>query len=752
MSNLAALLGKASQPAATPNVRRIVSTSLRAGEANAIEAESASYELARAGHIVKRQNQLVRADVIPQDMHDFVDPDFPFDDSQLEFINGLSTHQYACGTGAAGTGKTTCTKAVVARLLSQGAVGFVDLATYWKAGVDGDGDDEYQVPTESTRVASICNVAFTGQATQMIRKNFPVSWHPNVMTIHRMLGFYPEFYEDTDENGNAKKKRRFVPGYTKENPLPWNTIIIDEGGMLGLDLWHQLWDACKPNTKIIIIGDLNQLQPVHGKSIFGYAMSQWPTYELTKPHRATNRIVDVAWNILEGRIPTSDIPNLKLESNEDILNTLQQMVKNPDWQFLRVQIPFDTMLAARNIQIVLTQLAKKTKIYDPLVDALITPINGFDGAAGQDLGQIPMNRELVLRINGDSARMVIDAGAETKLFAVGDKVMATKNDHEIGVTNGMVGIIERIDDHPAYLGDRNQVGNFADVQRYRMELARTGGIKDHESLEEVMAKAFGIEDVAESEVGEADDGRYRGPASHVITVRFPHREASFSTYSEVCSLSHAYAMTCHKMQGGEAPLVMSVLHHSHGGMLNREWAYTALTRSKSRHIMFCTVQGVKSALIKQGIKGRTLQEKVASFTKLYKLKAGKVRLPASPEVILNQPTDVVVPDRMAERLKAAQLDEAARIRAQRAEAEAFAEWLIAAARASKWAPIHEMWEVAKPVDGGDLTPRRPRVLRLGTTYVEPLRLMAPPKALPAPPTPPKPTGRPTLAGLLMKKG
>jgi Cdc6-like AAA superfamily ATPase len=46
-----------------------------------------------------------------------VDETFPFDESQLDAIDGLTTEQYACLTGAAGTGKTTTTKAVVDRLI-----------------------------------------------------------------------------------------------------------------------------------------------------------------------------------------------------------------------------------------------------------------------------------------------------------------------------------------------------------------------------------------------------------------------------------------------------------------------------------------------------------------------------------------------------------------------------------------------------------------------------------------------------------
>src|SRR3546814_18463448 len=79
--------------------------------------------------------------------------------------------------------------------------------------------------------------------------------------------------------------------------------------MCGLDLWHLIWAACKPTTRIFLVGDIQQLPPTHGKSIFGFAMANWPTWELTHVHRqqgVNNSIVDNAHRILKGLRPISD--------------------------------------------------------------------------------------------------------------------------------------------------------------------------------------------------------------------------------------------------------------------------------------------------------------------------------------------------------------------------------------------------------------------------------------------------------------
>src|SRR3546814_8866944 len=88
----------------------------------------------------------------------------------------------------------------------------------------------------SAPIPSICLCSFTGRAAQQVKSNFPTDWHSNIMTIHRMLGFYPEFYDAVDpDSGEMRQTMRFVPSYNKENLLPWDIIVVDEAGMCGLD-------------------------------------------------------------------------------------------------------------------------------------------------------------------------------------------------------------------------------------------------------------------------------------------------------------------------------------------------------------------------------------------------------------------------------------------------------------------------------------------------------------------------------------
>lgn len=538
-----------------------------------------------------------------------IDADFPFDESQLSAVEGMVESRYACLTGAAGTGKTTTTKKLVDRLLETSQIGAVNMAMYWKSDFESNDDmhdhshGEYDADSDGEKIVpSVALVTFTGRASQQVKGNFPDDWHGNIMTIHRCLGFFPEPYEDWDpdfyneetgESGRLVTKRRFVPTYTADFKLPWDIVLIDEAGMLGLDLWHQLWAAMKPGARVYMIGDINQLPPVHGKSIFGFALAKWPAYELTHVHRQQgkdNPIVDNAWRVIHGQMPVSG------------------------GRFQMIPLKGDATMASRKVRGMVPALMEK-KIYDPIRDTIITPINGEDGSKGYALGQLPLNKEFARIFNpeNDNPRYLIDGGRVKQLFAVGDKVMATKNDWEAGITNGMTGIIESIATHGGYTGESERYGILAEINA-RMK-ADDSGLNNDEliSIDDLSKSFLAIEEGNRNK----KEKRERGPSSHIVTVRFGTGDHSFTiafaTLAEVGSLMTAYAVTCHKMQGGESPVVIIILHDAHKAMLYREWLYTAITRASEMCILLYAESALKTALNKQSIKGQTLKEKIASF-------------------------------------------------------------------------------------------------------------------------------------------
>lgn len=480
-----------------------------------------------------------------------VDPTLRPDEYQQAAIDGLVNQQFGVLIGAAGTGKTTAMKWLIARLLEQHPE------------------------------MNIAFCAFTGRATQQMKRALPREYHRQCDTIHGLLEYAPVIEEFTNEFGNLDQRRVFQPHRTEANPLTQNCIIVDEAGMVVLELWNNLMRACKEDTRIYLLGDINQLPPPMGRSVLGFAMQAWPAYELARNHRTEeDAIIDGAWEILHGRMPQSIDGRVALVRVDD----------GSSKSFLQ------TCAAVQKLH----QAGK----YHPLRDALIVPQN-----VGP-LGQEHLNERLTPYFNPThynehkmpiNPRTIITAGYTHVSYAVGDKIMVTQNDREQGLTNGMIGVIEAIIPNEKFKGEA--VGDQAGAH-----LA-----DDHDV-------SFDDIDSALSEIQQDEDTQddREKQASHILRVRFQNIEMpiEFASAGAVNSLKHAYAFTCHKAQGGEYPVVVILCHAANWRMLTREWLYTAWTRAQEKVILLYNSRGLQMALSRQTIKGRTLREKAQSFIDL----------------------------------------------------------------------------------------------------------------------------------------
>lgn len=519
---------------------------------------------------------------------------FQFDDSQLQALHSLTRFTHGSLIGAAGTGKTTCTKAFVQHIAH--SVESID-ADY----AERKANEEAGKPHEEYMTPSVLLCAFTGRAVRQIKKNFPQEWHKNIMTIHRALRYMPVMEERLQDDGSTKTIRKFVPTHCATLPMPWEVIIIDESSMVSLDLWDKFQEAMLSKTRVYMVGDLNQLPPVQGRSIFGYALAKWNIAELTHVHRqkgSNDAIVPNAHRILKGQRPENG-SNFKMMPIDQYPERAQQQV------------------------IAYVKKLHELQQFNPLYDSIITAVNGANwDSPSAPLGQIPLNEPLARYFNSDAPRNVIDAGRSRKIFAIGDKVMATKNDYDSGVTNGMMGIITDIVLNNEYVGDRTMVGNLEKVQ------SKIDSLNEKIELDaNALAEQLSMENAEKK-----TESFMKGTASHTITVNFTACESegaddtgehviSFRTYGEVESLQLAYASTCHKMQGAECPTTIVLCHEVFGQMLNREWLYTACTRASHKLLLLYTEKGLSKALTRQRITGTNVRQKADSFRKLMEQQA-----------------------------------------------------------------------------------------------------------------------------------
>ena len=103
---------------------------------------------------------------------------------------------------------------------------------------------------------------------ERVRQAMPV----NAFTLHRLLG-----------------ARQGSPQFchNRENPLAWDIVVVDEASMVDLAMMSKLVDAVKPGTRLILLGDKDQLASVESGAVLGDLLGSLPenTVELEKTYR-----------------------------------------------------------------------------------------------------------------------------------------------------------------------------------------------------------------------------------------------------------------------------------------------------------------------------------------------------------------------------------------------------------------------------------------------------------------------------------
>lgn len=253
-------------------------------------------------------------------------------------------------------------------------------------------------------------------------------------TIHRMLELNGAL---SDENRRSVRFER-----NAENPLEADVVIIDEMSMVDLPLFQALLRAIAPGTRLILVGDVNQLPSVGPGQILKDIMEsgEFPMVVLQKIFRQAGEsdIVLNAHRINNGEQISFDNKSkdfFLLERN-DVNVIYKHMI-----QLIRDKLPNYVNATPYDIQ-VLTPMRKGS------------------------LGVETLNGILQQYLNPPSAGKREHAVGET-IYREGDKVMQTKNNYQLeweivsrygipvdkglGIFNGDVGKIIEIREHTSEL-------------------------------------------------------------------------------------------------------------------------------------------------------------------------------------------------------------------------------------------------------------------------------------------------------------
>ena len=165
-------------------------------------------------------------------------------DWQLVSALSVFLNQFTIITGGPGTGKTTSVAKVLYLLYLQQPNLRVSLAA----------------PTGKAAMRMSESLKNTPIAIpDSIRAQF-ASIKPT--TIHRLLGY---------QRGSIHFK------HNQQNPLHHDIVIVDEASMIDVALFAKLTDAIGPDTRLVLLGDKNQLASVEAGSLFGDLCKVQPT-------------------------------------------------------------------------------------------------------------------------------------------------------------------------------------------------------------------------------------------------------------------------------------------------------------------------------------------------------------------------------------------------------------------------------------------------------------------------------------------
>lgn len=183
---------------------------------------------------------------------------FSLTDEQEEAVAAAVENRVCIITGGPGTGKTTILKAVLNIL---GGMGLACSLT-----------------------------APTGRAAKRMQE----ATGTEAATLHRLL----EYSYDEDEY-NCYFRRN------DENPLDADAVIVDEVSMLDVFLFHNLLKALKEGSRLILVGDADQLPSVGPGNVMRDIIESdvVPCVKLTHRFRNAGSIADAAYEILNGRVP-----------------------------------------------------------------------------------------------------------------------------------------------------------------------------------------------------------------------------------------------------------------------------------------------------------------------------------------------------------------------------------------------------------------------------------------------------------------
>ena len=248
---------------------------------------------------------------------------------------------------------------------------------------------------------------------------------PAATTVHRLLGFRP---------GSRSRFR-----HDRDNRLPHDVVIVDETSMVSLTLMARLIEAVRPAARLVLVGDADQLASVEAGAVLGDLTAD-PESSALRAHvvrlRRTRRFTEhgeIAALAAAVRRGDTDATLAALRAGGDVV------------QFVEVHDDADLPDA------VLADLREDVLRTGTAMLAAASIGDGAGALAAADAHRVLCAHRLgprgVRHWTGRVSGWLLDAG-RVGAHRVGEPLLITENDADLGLFNGDTGVLVATSDGP----------------------------------------------------------------------------------------------------------------------------------------------------------------------------------------------------------------------------------------------------------------------------------------------------------------
>ena len=308
--------------------------------------------------------------------------------------------------GGPGTGKTTTIAAIIALL-----------------GLALGGSPRIALAAPTGKAAARVEDAI-GQSQQ----RFPLGWRGpltgiRATTLHRLLGWTPE----------ARTRFR----HNRNNPLPHDAVIVDEASMVSVTMMARLLEALRPEARLILVGDPDQLAPVEAGAVLADMVAA--------PHTATSLTAALRDMSME---PSGPVVRLGRNWRFDgAISALAEAVRTGDGESALA------LLRSGDPAVSLVEVAGSALKRDVVDNGAFLVAAARDGRVEDALAALERHRLLCAHRRGPFGVSFWSRQVEAWLAeAIGDvragrewypgrAVLVTENLPDVGLSNGDTGVV-----------------------------------------------------------------------------------------------------------------------------------------------------------------------------------------------------------------------------------------------------------------------------------------------------------------------